>query len=175
MRPDLVPPSLDDSDPGGNDTRQRLGFFFAEGRRCLRPLTSLSNATDEEMETTFFSSSEVFHTNLYCSYQAVRTGPPSYQYTEPLAIGRYHQNRPSAVDFGRRRSIEGEKGNKKKEEEEEKKCLGPSSPAHRHRLRAVLACTPSSPAGRPRAIFLPHREKDQGDIAEPLFIFFNIF
>ncbi|RWV80578.1 hypothetical protein GW17_00058125 [Ensete ventricosum] len=90
-------------------------------------------------------------------YQSVRLlvrGPP--------ATGWYHQNRPSAVDFGcwrsiegeidRRRSVEGEKGKKKKKRKRRKK-------KRRRRIpRAVLACTPSPPAGRPRAK-LSHRER----------------
>ncbi|RWW53392.1 hypothetical protein BHE74_00040121 [Ensete ventricosum] len=50
-----------EKDRGDVTARRRLDFlsaFFAEGRRCLRPSTSSSNATDEEMETTVFSLSE---------------------------------------------------------------------------------------------------------------------
>ncbi|RRT51388.1 hypothetical protein B296_00051140 [Ensete ventricosum] len=62
---------------------------------------------------------------------------------EPPATGQYRQSRPSAVDFGHRRSIEGEKGKKKKKKEEEKK--------KEERIpRAVLAHVPSLPVGRPR-------------------------
>ncbi|RWV93356.1 hypothetical protein GW17_00044192 [Ensete ventricosum] len=82
----------------------------------------------------------------------------------PPAIGRYRQNRPLAVDFGRRRSIEGEKGKKKRKRRKKKKS--------RRIPRASLSCTPlpssgrrepSPLAGRPRAIFLPRGEKDRGD------------
>ncbi|RWW45526.1 hypothetical protein BHE74_00048636, partial [Ensete ventricosum] len=39
----------------------------------------------------------------------------------PPATGWYRQNRSSAVDFGRRRSIEGEKGKKKKKKKRKRK------------------------------------------------------
>ncbi|RWW10922.1 hypothetical protein GW17_00025507 [Ensete ventricosum] len=80
--------------------------------------------------------------------------------------------RPLAVDFDRRRSIEGEKGKKKKKrkrrkkEEKKKKevpcvVLARAVMTHGRRKkeeekkkgpRIVLARTPSSPAGRPRAV-----------------------
>ncbi|RWW46678.1 hypothetical protein BHE74_00047380, partial [Ensete ventricosum] len=79
-------------------------------------------------------------------YQSAR-----FSVRELPAIGRYRQNRPSVVDFGRRRLIEGqidrqidrrqslrekkkEEEEEKKEEEEEKKKEVPPFPA------------PSSPA-----------------------------
>ncbi|RWW47598.1 hypothetical protein BHE74_00046378, partial [Ensete ventricosum] len=76
--------------------------------------------------------------------------------TRTAHIGRYHQNRPSAVDFGRRRSIEGEidhcrliegeKGKKKKQRKRRKKKK------RRRRIpRAVPAREPSPPAGCSRA------------------------
>ncbi|RWW27213.1 hypothetical protein GW17_00008366 [Ensete ventricosum] len=76
------------------------------------------------------------------TYQSARLpvrGPP--------ATGRYRQNRPSVVDFGHHRSIEGEKGQKKKkrkrrkkkEEKKKKEYLAPSSPARRSRPRPIAA------------------------------------
>ncbi|RWW89554.1 hypothetical protein BHE74_00001495 [Ensete ventricosum] len=59
----------------------------------------------------------------------------------PSVIGRYHQNRSSAVDFGRRRSIEGEKGKNKKKRKKRKKKRRGRIP------RVVLARVPSPPAG----------------------------
>ncbi|RWW28936.1 hypothetical protein GW17_00006566, partial [Ensete ventricosum] len=77
---------------------------------------------------------KVFHTDLYHPYRAV---PP-----KSTVGGRF---RPSAVDFGHRRSIEGEKGKKKKKKKKKKK--------RRRRIpRVVLARMPSPPVGRPRAI-----------------------
>ncbi|RZR99416.1 hypothetical protein BHM03_00028986 [Ensete ventricosum] len=82
---------------------------------------------------------------------------------EPPATGRYHQSRPSAVDFGHRRLIEGEKGKKKKKkkkrkrrkkkkEEKKKEYLVPSLPACRRYPRVAHAPLPPSPAGRSRAV-----------------------
>ncbi|RZS14788.1 hypothetical protein BHM03_00046526, partial [Ensete ventricosum] len=70
----------------------------------------------------------------------------------PPAIGRYRQNRPSVVDFGhwrpiegeidRRWSIEGEKGKKKKRKRRKKKKRRRRIPC------AVLARTPLPPVSR---------------------------
>ncbi|RRT78813.1 hypothetical protein B296_00013261, partial [Ensete ventricosum] len=80
----------------------------------------------------------------------------------PSTTGRYRQNRSSVIDFGRRRSIEGEKGKKKKrkrrkkkEEEKKKEYLMPSSSACCRRPRLWVAAS--------LAIFLPRGEKDRGD------------
>ncbi|RZR72478.1 hypothetical protein BHM03_00013841, partial [Ensete ventricosum] len=74
----------------------------------------------------------------------------------PPTIGRYRQNPLSVVVFGRRRSIEGEKGKKKKKKKKRKRrkrreeeYLASSSLARCH--RSWVAREPSSPAGRPRA------------------------
>ncbi|RWW45872.1 hypothetical protein BHE74_00048244, partial [Ensete ventricosum] len=88
-------------------------------------------------------------------YIPVRTGAPRPRFfiptctahigryisvREPPATRRYRQNRPSAIDFGRRRSIEGEKGKKKTKRKRRKK-------KRRRRIpRAVLARTLSPPA-----------------------------
>ncbi|RWW27643.1 hypothetical protein GW17_00007916 [Ensete ventricosum] len=104
----------------------------------------------------------------YWSVSLLVRGPP--------AIGRYAKNRPSAVDFDHRRSIEGDRRSEKKgrrRRREETKLLssppagsprivacalspaGDFSPARRERLSRA----PSSPTGCPRAIFLPHEER----------------
>ncbi|RWW26409.1 hypothetical protein BHE74_00045507, partial [Ensete ventricosum] len=57
-------------------------------------------------------------------------------------IDWYRQNRPSAINFDRQRSIKGEKGKKKKKKREKRK-------KKRGRRKKYLA--PSSPARRPRA------------------------
>ncbi|RWW46194.1 hypothetical protein BHE74_00047893, partial [Ensete ventricosum] len=91
------------------------------------------------------------------TYQSARLpvhGPPT--------IRRYAKSRLLAVDFGRRRPIEGEKGKKKKkkEEEEKKYLLSPRRP----RPHAVAALA--------RGRFFSHArrrnisqcgEKDRGD------------
>ncbi|RWW10291.1 hypothetical protein BHE74_00019050 [Ensete ventricosum] len=71
---------------------------------------------------------------------------------EPPTTGRYCQNRSSAIDFGHRRSIEGEKGKKKKRKRRKKR---------RRRIpRVVLARTLSPPASRPR----PHVVAARGSL-----------
>ncbi|RZR83669.1 hypothetical protein BHM03_00010345, partial [Ensete ventricosum] len=70
------------------------------------------------------------------------------------ATGQYLQNRSLVVDFGRWRSIEGEKGKKKKKRKRRKK-------KKREEERRRPFPTSSSPARRPR----PYEEKDRGDIA----------
>ncbi|RWW20999.1 hypothetical protein GW17_00014856 [Ensete ventricosum] len=52
--------------------------------------------------------------DLYSPVWAVQTGLPGYRYADRLLPRRYRKNRSSAIDFGRLRSIEGEKGKKKK-------------------------------------------------------------
>ncbi|RWW34029.1 hypothetical protein GW17_00001217 [Ensete ventricosum] len=74
----------------------------------------------------------------------------------PFATGRYRQNRPSAVACGRKREEEEEE--KKKEEDEEKKNTSCCP-----RPYAVAARGSPARSRRPRAIFLPRREKD-GDV-----------
>ncbi|RWW55701.1 hypothetical protein BHE74_00037667, partial [Ensete ventricosum] len=93
--------------------------------------------------------------DLYCPVRAVHTGPPSYRYADRLLPGGTAKNRPSTVDFGRRRSIEKAidrrrsiEEEKEKEEEEEKK----KKEEEKKEYRAVLARTPSLPAGRSRAV-----------------------
>ncbi|RWV93986.1 hypothetical protein GW17_00043516 [Ensete ventricosum] len=74
------------------------------------------------------------------------------------ATGWYRQNRPSAVDFGRWRSIEGEKRKKNKKRKRRKKKK------RRRREKYLLACAPSSPARRrprPWAMFLPREETER--------------
>ncbi|RZS03661.1 hypothetical protein BHM03_00033863, partial [Ensete ventricosum] len=67
-------------------------------------------------------------------------------------------NRPLA-------SIEGEKGKKKKKKKRKRR----KKKKRRRRIpRAVLTRTVSWLADRLRAIFLPHREKDQGDVVNDL-------
>ncbi|RWW69016.1 hypothetical protein BHE74_00023416, partial [Ensete ventricosum] len=79
----------------------------------------------------------------------------------PLAIGWYHQNRPSVIDFSCRWSIEGEinrrwsieGGKGKKKEEEDTYLLS----LRRPHLRVVGARAPSSPAGRPHVVLARRR------------------
>ncbi|RRT77947.1 hypothetical protein B296_00023801, partial [Ensete ventricosum] len=101
----------------------------------------------------------------------------------PTTTRGYCQNRLSVVNFGRRRSIEGqidrrrliegEKGKKKKKKRKRRKKKEEEEGKKKEVPRAVLV-RPSLPfAGRPRvacgpslpspAIFLPLEEKDQGD------------
>ncbi|RWW47915.1 hypothetical protein BHE74_00046065 [Ensete ventricosum] len=112
----------------------------------------------------------IFHTDLYRPYQTVHIGPPGYRYV-------YHPLLGGTAKIDRRRSIEGEKGKKKKKRKRRKKkkkkkkkkrrreeeYFALSSLAHCRRPRAVVARTPSPPAGRPWVIFLLHGEKDRGD------------
>ncbi|RRT45656.1 hypothetical protein B296_00054966, partial [Ensete ventricosum] len=63
----------------------------------------------------------------YWSVSLLVRGPPT--------IGRYAKNRPSAVDFGHRRSIEGDRRKREEEEEEEKK-------QNFYRLRSQVARAP---------------------------------
>ncbi|RZS06736.1 hypothetical protein BHM03_00037448 [Ensete ventricosum] len=84
----------------------------------------------------------------------------------PPAIGRYRQNRPLAVDFGRRRSIEGEKGKKKrkrrkKKEERRKKKKSRRIPRAILLPHTVVAREPSSPARhcRPRVAVSRRRSR----------------
>ncbi|RZS14848.1 hypothetical protein BHM03_00046597 [Ensete ventricosum] len=68
--------------------------------------------------------------DLYRPVWAVHTGPSSCRYVDRPLSGSSAKNRPSAVDFGRRRSIEGEfnrrcsieqeKGKKKKRKRRKK-------------------------------------------------------
>ncbi|RWV94642.1 hypothetical protein GW17_00042797 [Ensete ventricosum] len=95
-----------------------------------------------------------------CTYRSarlsVRGQPATGWYHQKLIIGG--QFRPSAINFDRRRSIEGEKGKKKKKRKRRKKkrrrrkkyLLSPCRP-HPHAV-AALARMPS--------------EKDQGDVAK---------
>ncbi|RWW00194.1 hypothetical protein GW17_00036857 [Ensete ventricosum] len=80
------------------------------------------------------------------------------------------KNRPSTVDFSRWRSIEREKRKKKKRKKKKKK----EEKKNTYRTHAVLARAQSSPvrrrsrvvvAGGSQVLFLPHEEKDRGDIA----------
>ncbi|RRT53640.1 hypothetical protein B296_00049725 [Ensete ventricosum] len=70
----------------------------------------------------------------------------------PTTIGRYHQNRPSAVDFGRLPQstigsrLKDKKGRRRRRGKEERRRRREEVP------RAVLACVPSPPAGRSRAV-----------------------
>ncbi|RWV96820.1 hypothetical protein BHE74_00050586 [Ensete ventricosum] len=57
----------------------------------------------------------------------------------PLATEQYRQNRPSAVDFSRRWSIEGEKGKKKKKKRKRRKKK------RRRREKYLLTHAPSPP------------------------------
>ncbi|RWW47730.1 hypothetical protein BHE74_00046250 [Ensete ventricosum] len=82
--------------------------------------------------------------------------------------GGFAKNQPSAVDFDRRRPIDGEidrrrsieqeKGKKKKKKRKRRK--------NTYLPRVVVA------ARGLRALFLPCREKDRGDIAPFLFLIF---
>ncbi|RWW58826.1 hypothetical protein BHE74_00034274, partial [Ensete ventricosum] len=66
----------------------------------------------------------------------------------PPTTGRYRQNRPSAIDFDRRRSIEGKEERRKKKKRRRKPPFPElSSPASR--------CRPC-----PWAIFLPREETE---------------
>ncbi|RZS27461.1 hypothetical protein BHM03_00060939 [Ensete ventricosum] len=78
-----------------------------------------------------------------------------YRYADrPLPGG----NRPSAVDFDHRRSIEGEKGKKKKRKRRKKK--------RRRRIpRAVLTRTPSPLAGCPRPVLARTLSLPAGDFS----------
>ncbi|RZS15069.1 hypothetical protein BHM03_00046849 [Ensete ventricosum] len=80
-----------------------------------------------------------------------------------LATVQYHQNRPSAVDFSRWRSIEGENGKKKKKRKRRKKKK------RRRRKkktfpRAVLIGGRFFSRTRRRNVS-PRGEEDRGDIA----------
>ncbi|RZS21561.1 hypothetical protein BHM03_00054215, partial [Ensete ventricosum] len=87
-----------------------------------------SPSARRKVEATFFIPTCTAHIGRYISVR------------EPPATRRYRQNRPSAIDFGRRRSIEGEKGKKKTKRKRRKK-------KRRRRIpRAVLARTLSPPA-----------------------------
>ncbi|RWW69203.1 hypothetical protein BHE74_00023221 [Ensete ventricosum] len=69
--------------------------------------------------------------DLYCPVWAAHTGPSSCRYVDRPLPGSSAKNRPSAVDFDRRRSIEGEinrrcsieqeKGKKKKKKKKKRK------------------------------------------------------
>ncbi|RWW35704.1 hypothetical protein BHE74_00059327, partial [Ensete ventricosum] len=105
--------------------------------------------------------SEVFQTDLYHSYRAICTSPPSYRYADrPLPGGTAKIDRwrsISTVD-GRLRE---KKGRRRRGKEERRRIP-----------RAVLACTPLPPVGGPRAVLAltpsplagrPRGEKDRGD------------
>ncbi|RWW28699.1 hypothetical protein GW17_00006801 [Ensete ventricosum] len=93
----------------------------------------------------------VFHTDLYCPYQAARIGPLGYRYADRLLSG-------GTAKIDRRRSIEREKGKKKKKNWKRRK----KRRRREERIpRNVLACASLLPAG---LLFVPCGEKDQGDI-----------
>ncbi|RWW07657.1 hypothetical protein GW17_00028951 [Ensete ventricosum] len=80
---------------------------------------------------------------------SIRSVPPAYRSARlsvcgPPAIGRYRQNRSSTVDFGHRRSIEGEKGKKKKRKRRKKKNTSRRPCPH-------AAAARGSPTSRPRS------------------------
>ncbi|RZR71500.1 hypothetical protein BHM03_00005513 [Ensete ventricosum] len=76
--------------------------------------------------------------------------------------GHSAKNRPLAIDFDRRRSIEQEKEKKRRKRSKKEKrkripiARAQSSPMHRRRSHAVAA-------RGSRALFLPREEKDRGD------------
>ncbi|RWV97261.1 hypothetical protein GW17_00039965 [Ensete ventricosum] len=87
------------------------------------------------------SSPRARRRNVSPTYQSVRLSVRGL-----LVTGWYRQNQPSVVDFGRRRSIEGEKGKKKKKKRKRrkkkkrgrrKKYLVLYSPARCRRLRVA--------------------------------------
>ncbi|RWV81481.1 hypothetical protein GW17_00057093 [Ensete ventricosum] len=95
--------------------------------------------------------SEVFQTDLYHSYRAVCTSPPSYRYADrslPGGTAKIDRWRSiSAVD-GRLREkstvggrLREKKGRRRRGKEERRRIP-----------RAVLACTPLPPVGCPRAV-----------------------
>ncbi|RWV99824.1 hypothetical protein GW17_00037248 [Ensete ventricosum] len=123
---------------------------------------------------------KVCNFDLYRPVRAVHIGPPGYRYTNHPLSGDTIKNRPLAVDFSHRWSIEGEidrrqsistvgsrlrekltvgdrlrekkgrRGRRRRGKEEEEKKSYP---------HAVLA-TRGSPA-RPRAFFLPRKEMER--------------
>ncbi|RRT59519.1 hypothetical protein B296_00023259 [Ensete ventricosum] len=93
---------------------------------------------------------KVCNFNLYRPVRAVYTGPPGCRYADRSLSGGTAKNRPSAIDFGRWRSIkgeigliEGEKGKKKKRKRRKKK-------RRRRKPSVALArgSSPPSPARR---------------------------
>ncbi|RWW46814.1 hypothetical protein BHE74_00047235, partial [Ensete ventricosum] len=113
---------------------------------------------------TVHTAGKVCNFDIYRPVRVVHTDPPSYRYTDrPLPSGST-KNRPSTIDFDSRQSIEGEidrrrliergKGRKKKRKKKKKK---EKRRKKTYRPRAIAA-------GGSRAVFLPRREKDRGDV-----------
>ncbi|RWV97040.1 hypothetical protein GW17_00040203 [Ensete ventricosum] len=98
---------------------------------------------------------EVCNFDLYCPVRVVHTRPSGCRYTDHPLPGGSAKNRSSAVDFGHRRSIEGEidrqqsiegeKGKKKKRKRRKKK----KTPRHPRRCAVVARGLPT-PARRCR-------------------------
>ncbi|RWW30044.1 hypothetical protein GW17_00005392, partial [Ensete ventricosum] len=120
---------------------------------------------------------KVCNFDLYRPVRAVHTGPPGYRYADRSLPDGFVKNRPSTVDFGRRRpikeeidhrqSIEEEKGKKKrkrkKKKEGKKEYLARLSSPPASRLRAVVACSRSFSRARRRSVS-PRGETDRGDV-----------
>ncbi|RWW49387.1 hypothetical protein BHE74_00044461 [Ensete ventricosum] len=123
---------------------------------------------------------KVCNFDLYRPVWAVHIGPTGYRYTNHPLSGGTIKNRPLAVDFGHRWSIEGEidrrqsistvgsrlrekltvgdrlrekKGRRGKEEEEKK--------SYPHAVLATRGSFARCRRPRPRALFLPRKEMER--------------
>ncbi|RWW80139.1 hypothetical protein BHE74_00011536 [Ensete ventricosum] len=104
------------------------------------------------------------------------TGPPGCRYADHLLPGGTAKNRPSAVDFGRQRPIEGEIGSIEREQGKKKKRKRRKKKRRKRKPSVVIASAPSPPSAtrRRRASALarsparrqnvsPRGEEDQGN------------
>ncbi|RRT44149.1 hypothetical protein B296_00054512, partial [Ensete ventricosum] len=154
---------LHDSSPVGDF------FSLCKEHKCL-PANLLMIIID---------SNKVCNFDIYCSVRAVHTSPPGCRYVDrPLPSGTA-KNRPSTINFGRRRSIEGEiesiegeKGKKKKRKRKkrrEEENLVPvlararSWPSLTVRRRTVARGSPTARTRARRRNASPRGEKDRGD------------
>ncbi|RRT34963.1 hypothetical protein B296_00057645, partial [Ensete ventricosum] len=108
--------------------------------------------------------------DIYCPIRAVHTGPPGCRYADCQLPSGTVKNRPSAIDFGRRQSIEGEKGKKKrkrikrKEEENLAPVLSRAASSPSPVVRPSSSPAPITARTRARRWNIsPRGEKDRSD------------
>ncbi|RWW17306.1 hypothetical protein GW17_00018771 [Ensete ventricosum] len=119
---------------------------------------------------------KVCNFDLYRPIRVVHTDPPCYRYADRPLPGGSVKNRPSTVDFGRRRSIEREidrrrsieeeKGKEKRKRKKKKRGRKNTSPARRPRPPVVVARGRFFSRARRRSIS-PSGETDRGDVPLP--------
>ncbi|RWW43713.1 hypothetical protein BHE74_00050596, partial [Ensete ventricosum] len=146
----------------------RLGYFIPLPGfdRRLIPDTYLSFAagsTDElgdftsELKLSLFQLGLGPQISASILMQIISTRTVRY-WAVPSKIDR---RRPIEGEIDRRRSIEEEKGKMKKKRKKRKKEKKKKRRRRAYFPRDVLARAPSSPAGNPRALFLPHKETER--------------